>query len=90
MPMMAGYMIGNMMGGNRAQPLYMPRQDQPNSGTGNSGGLGRGYYNGAGERVAGTTGLTRTTQSAFNPPASTTTLSRGGFGARAQSVSVAS
>jgi uncharacterized protein YgiB involved in biofilm formation len=87
MPMMAGYMIGNMMGnrGGMAQPLYRPVGETARQ----SGG---GLFAGNGTRVAGGTGLTRMPESALNAaraPA-TSTLSRGGFGARAQSVSVAS
>jgi len=90
MPMMAGYMIGNMMGnrGGMAQPLYRPVGE-----TARAAG-GTGLYAGNGTRVAGGTGLTRMPESTLSaaraPAASTSTLSRGGFGARAQSVSVAS
>jgi uncharacterized protein YgiB involved in biofilm formation len=87
MPMMAGYMIGNMMGnrGAMAQPLYSPVGDAARQ----AGGTG--FYTGNGTRVAGGAGLTRMPESALNASrAPTTTLSRGGFGARAQSVSVAS
>jgi len=87
MPMMAGYMIGNMMGNRSAmaQPLYRPVGETARA---NGGGL----FAGNGTRVAGATGMTRmpeSTLSAARAPA-TSTLSRGGFGARANSVSVAS
>lgn len=88
MPMMAGYMIGNMMGnrGATAQPLYRPVGE-----TARAAG-GPGLFAGNGTRVAGGTGLTRmpaATLDAARAPA-TQTLARGGFGQRAQSVSVAS
>lgn len=88
MPMMAGYMIGNMMGnrGPTAQPLYRPVGDAARDAG------GPGLYAGNGTKVAAGSGLTRmpeSTLAAARAPA-TTTLSRGGFGARAQSISVAS
>ncbi len=87
MPMMAGYMIGNMMGnrGGMAQPLYRPVGETARQ-------TGGGLFAGNGTRVAGGTGMTRmpeSTLSAARAPA-TSTLSRGGFGSRANSVSVAS
>jgi uncharacterized protein YgiB involved in biofilm formation len=84
MPLLAGYMMGQMMGGNRyaGQPLYRPR-------AGAAGGTG--LYTGAGTQVAAKPGLARMPQSAFtNAAAGSSTLQRGGFGARARSVSVAS
>jgi len=87
MPMMAGYMIGNMMGGQSAmaQPLY-----RPVGATARQAG-GTGFYTGSGTRVASASGLARMPQSVFTASrAPATTLSRGGFGARANSVSVAS
>ena len=84
MPLLAGYMMGQMMGGNRysGQPLYRPQ-------AGAAGGTG--LYTGAGTQVATKPGLARMPQSAFtNAAAGSSTLQRGGFGARAQSVSVAS
>ena len=87
MPMMAGYMIGNMMGNRSgmAQPLYRPVGETARQ-------TGGGLFAGNGTRVASGTGLARmpaSTLSAARAPA-TSTLSRGGFGARANSVSVAS
>jgi uncharacterized protein YgiB involved in biofilm formation len=87
MPMMAGYMMGQMMGGRgaMAQPLYRPMGD-----TARQAG-GTGLYTGGGTKVATQPGLAKMPQSALNASrASTSTLARGGFGARAQSVSVAS
>jgi len=87
MPMMAGYMIGNMMGnrGAMAQPLYRPVGETARQ-------TGGGLFAGNGTRVASGAGLARmpaSTLSAARAPA-TSTMSRGGFGARANSVSVAS
>lgn len=84
MPLLAGYMMGQMMGGNRyaAQPLYRPTSG-PAAGT--------GFYTGSGTQVASRPGVTQMARSTFdNARAGTTTLQRGGFGARARSVSVAS
>lgn len=89
MPMMAGYMIGNMMGnrGAMAQPLYRPVGETART-------AGGGLFAGNGTRVAGGAGLTRMPESTLSaaraPAATTSTMSRGGFGARANSVSVAS
>jgi uncharacterized protein YgiB involved in biofilm formation len=86
MPMMAGYMIGNMMGnrGAMAQPLYRPVGETARR-------AGGGFFTGGGTRVAAASGLARMPQSVFTSPrAPATTLARGGFGARANSVSVAS
>lgn len=88
MPMMAGYMMGQMMGGRgaTAQPLYRPMGE-----TARQAG-GTGLYAGNGTKVATQPGLARLPQSTLTSaraPA-TTTMARGGFGARAQSVSVAS
>ena len=87
MPLMAGYMMGQMMGGRSAmaQPLYRPMGDAARQ----AGGTG--FYTGAGTKVATQTGLARVPQAALTSTrASGTTLARGGFGARARSVSVAS
>ena len=83
MPLLAGYMMGQMMGGNRyaAQPLYRPVGGQAG---------GAGLFTGAGTRVAGGPGVARMPQSAFTNARATTTMARGGFGARAGQVSVAS
>ncbi len=88
MPMMAGYMMGQMMGGRptMAQPLYSPTGDAARQAS------GTGLYAGNGTKVATQPGVANMSQSALasaRAPA-TNTLARGGFGARAQSVSVAS
>lgn len=88
MPLMAGYMMGQMMGGRgaMAQPLYRPMGE-----TARQAG-GTGLYTGNGTKVATQPGRASMPQSALTSaraPAATT-MARGGFGARAQSVSVAS
>ena len=84
MPLLAGYMMGQMMGGNRyaAQPLYRPQ---------GGAAAGTGLYTGSGTQVATRPGRATMPQSTFqNARAANTTLQRGGFGARANSVNVAS
>jgi uncharacterized protein YgiB involved in biofilm formation len=82
MPLMMGYMMGSMLGGGRgfgAQPLYRSA-DSP------------GTYRTADNRSVGTaTGATKVAQSATaRPTAKTSTVSRGGFGARARTFGSAS
>lgn len=77
MPLMAGYMMGRMMGpGAVAQPLYRPAAAAPGAGT--------AWHTATGTRVAQSTGMTRVPSTlAQQPRPQTTTLSRGGFGAQA-------
>lgn len=104
MPLMAGFMIGRLLdGGSRgayAQPLYRPYcppgsaggacAGSSGSGAGGRAGFG-GYYTAAGRAVASAPGAVSVPRSAFTETTrSTTTVSRGGFGARAQSVGVSS
>ena len=82
MPLMMGYMMGSMLGGRGgfgAQPLYRSA-DTP------------GTYRTADNKSVGTnTGATKVAQSATaRPTAKTSTVSRGGFGARARSYGSAS
>lgn len=75
MPLMAGYMMGRMMGGGMAQPLFSPR---------NAASPARGQFVDASGRSYGpaTGGRSATVpKSAMTPkPATTTTITRGGFG----------
>jgi uncharacterized protein YgiB involved in biofilm formation len=81
MPLITGYMIGRMLGGGTygfaPMPLYTPMG-------------GGGFYTGGGTRVATGPGATTVAQSALNEARTTSTLSRGGFGARARAMSVSS
>lgn len=77
MPMMMGYMMGNMLaGGSRAatQPLYRSKDDPKNFRTGDN------------QKVGGKTGLSKVgSQVARAPSTKTKTVRRGGFGASARS-----
>jgi len=80
LPMMAGYMMGSMLSNNNRmapQALYRPR--------------GQGsFVNGNGVRVAPASGAVRLRSSSAAvqaPKTRTTTMARGGFGARASSIS---
>jgi len=80
LPMMAGYLMGSMLSNsNRMAPQALYRQN------------GQGaFVNGNGARVAGNTGAVRLRSSSAAvqaPKTRTTTMARGGFGARATSVS---
>ena len=82
MPLMMGYMMGRMLGGGRlfgAQPLYRSA-DAP------------GTFRTADNKSVGTaTGATKVAQSATaRPTAKTSTVTRGGFGARARTFGSAS
>ncbi len=72
MPMMMGYMMGNMMGGNRfSQPVYRgPNNTAVMPGRGGLLNVGRFDNLGAG-------------RAAFRPAAQITPVSRGGFGSTA-------
>ncbi len=78
MPLMAGYMMGRMMGGGgaMAQPLYRPAATAP--------GAGSGWHTATGAPVARSTGVTTVPRAlAQAAPAQGGTIARGGFGARA-------
>ena len=75
MPMMMGYMMGNMLGGSRVatQPLYRSRDDARNFRTGDN------------QKVSGKTGVTKVSgQTARAPSTKTRTIRRGGFGSSAR------
>ena len=77
MPLMMGYMMGSMMnrGAVAPQPLYRTADDA------------RTYRTADNQKVGTTTGRTQIAQSAARAPAMTTsTVSRGGFGASARSI----
>lgn len=85
MPLMMGYMVGKMMNGGGSafsQPLYRPNS-APSGGGGYSPGTWRTSNN---TEVARQTGATSVSSNAFRSSGQTTTLSRGGFGARGASV----
>lgn len=81
MPLITGYMMGRLLGGGmygfQPMPLYRPMGAS-------------GYYTGAGARVAASPGNVVVAQSTLNEARTTSTLSRGGFGARARAMSVGS
>jgi uncharacterized protein YgiB involved in biofilm formation len=80
MPLMMGYMMGSMMsrGGVASQPLYRTADDS------------KTYRTADNQKVGTTTGRTQIGQSAARAPAMTTsTVSRGGFGASARSMGTA-
>lgn len=76
MPLMAGYMMGSMLNGNRvgaAQPLYRSRDDRSGMRTADN------------RKVGNTIGRTQVARSAAKAPSvKTRTTSRGGFGASAR------
>jgi len=81
MPLMMGYMMGSMLG-NRAgvvsQPLYRSADDS------------KTYRTADNQKVATTTGRTQVARSATRAPSmKTSTVSRGGFGARARTMGFA-
>jgi uncharacterized protein YgiB involved in biofilm formation len=97
-PVMAGVLIGGALaaagsaGAPAVQPVYRsctadPQQDRCRS-TGTGTGLG-GLYTCSGYRVGSSYGTTRVAPAAFNTVRATT-LSRGGFGARARFMSASS
>ena len=76
MPLMAGYLMGSMMGGGRTagQPLYKSANDRSTFRTGDN------------KAVANSVGRTQVAQSTTRPATTKTrTISRGGFGAGARS-----
>ena len=75
MPLMAGYMMGSVLGGgHRSQPLYRSRDDRSNFRTADN------------RKIGSTIGRTKVAKSATKTPSvKTRTVSRGGFGARARS-----
>ena len=77
MPLMMGYMMGSMMsgrGGVASQPLYRSTDDPKNFRTADN------------KKVGAKTGATKVARSATRTPSiKTSTVSRGGFGARARS-----
>jgi len=74
MPLMAGYMMGNLLsGGARTQPLYRSAGDSSNFRTADNKKLGS---------AVGRTQVA--TSAAQTPAAKTRTVSRGGFGANAR------
>ena len=78
MPMMMGYMMGNMMSGGRgmrAQPLYRSRDDYKNFRTGDN------------QKIGNKTGITRVAKGLTRMPATKTrTIRRGGFGSAARAM----
>ncbi len=74
MPLMMGYMMGSMLGGRgsvAAQPLYRSADDS------------RSFRTADNKKVGGATGRTQVARSAASRPAAkSSTISRGGFGAR--------
>jgi uncharacterized protein YgiB involved in biofilm formation len=97
-PAMAGFLIGSAAGVLSAQPAAPVYRScaadsssancQSSTGSGGGGGGGR-FYTGSGYSVTSNGTRASVMPAAFSPPAATT-LSRGGFGARAMSVSAAS
>ncbi len=81
MPLITGYMMGRLLGGGMygfaPMPLYRPMGAS-------------GYWTGGGTRVATSPGNIVVAQSTLNEARTTSTLSRGGFGARARAMSVGS
>jgi uncharacterized protein YgiB involved in biofilm formation len=77
MPLMMGYMMGNMLGGRSnvaTQPLYRSKDDAKNFRTGDN------------QKVAGKTGISKVpSQVAKAPSTKTSTMRRGGFGSTARS-----
>ncbi|WP_419904763.1 DUF1190 domain-containing protein [Kiloniella sp.] len=75
MPLMMGYMMGNMLGGNSrvaTQPLYRSADDAKNFRTGDN------------QKVAGKTGISKVPGNVAKAPTTkTSTVRRGGFGASA-------
>jgi len=76
MPLMAGYMMGRMMSGGGAQPLYRPTATTPGAAT--------GWHTAAGAPVARGTGVASVPRAVTQAAAPQSgTIARGGFGARA-------
>lgn len=81
MPLMMGYMMGSMIGGRSgvvSQPLYRSADDS------------KTYRTADNKKVGTTTGKTQVARSATRAPSTkTSTVSRGGFGARARTTGFA-
>ena len=79
MPLMMGYMMGNMLSGRSnvaTQPLYRSRDDSKNFRTGDN------------QKVSGKTGISKVpAQVARAPSTKTSTIRRGGFGSSAKAAS---
>jgi uncharacterized protein YgiB involved in biofilm formation len=95
-PVLAGALIGGALGAGAAaalpatQPLYRSCRSDPRDDC-TSGTRGGGLYTCAGYRVSSSYGSASVQRAAFSTTgASTATLSRGGFGARARAMSAAS
>jgi uncharacterized protein YgiB involved in biofilm formation len=95
-PVLAGALLGSALGVAAVpavQPVYRSctaNPDEPCS-TSSSGRSGGGYYTCSGYYVGRSYGTARVAPAAFSTAgASTSTMSRGGFGARAASMSAAS
>ncbi|GAA0493197.1 MULTISPECIES: DUF1190 family protein [Tatumella] len=75
MPLMAGYMMGRMMGGGMSQPLFTPRNAASPANGQFVDASGKSYGPATGGRTA------TVPKSAMAPkPATTSTITRGGFG----------
>jgi uncharacterized protein YgiB involved in biofilm formation len=79
MPLMMGYMMGNMMAGRTSnaatQPLYRSKDDPSNFRTGDN------------QKVSGKTGISKVPgQIAQAPSTKTSTIRRGGFGSSARAM----
>jgi uncharacterized protein YgiB involved in biofilm formation len=79
MPLLMGYMLGNMMGGSSGfqQPVYRDRDGNAVV----SGGGGRSYYN-----VGSFGGASASGARTFRPATQITQVSRGGFGGTASAM----
>lgn len=89
-PAMAGFLLANAVtSGYAAQPIYRPCTPDSSdpqcrrSGTTGGGGGARWFYTGTGARVSSAPGQVAVERAAFTGRASSVTLARGGFGARA-------
>jgi len=98
-PAMAGFLIGSAAGtlSRPAVPVYRscasdsnPGNCQASASSGGSSGGGSRFYTGSGYSVATNGTRASVMPAAFSSSPATTTLSRGGFGARASSVRAAS
>lgn len=88
MPLMMGYLVGKAL--NNSQPLYRPYERPQTGYSGGSGSWG-GWRTGDNVQVSDRTGAQTVSSSATRASTpKTTTVSRGGFGARASSVGAAS
>jgi uncharacterized protein YgiB involved in biofilm formation len=87
MPLLMGYMIGNMMSGPRyAQPVYRDRDNNAvTPGAGGSGAYRVGTFSGTGSGAGTAGGFSGASagRATFQPAAQVTQVSRGGFGSTA-------